>query len=99
MKKESFWKQIGVASAMGKGHDLDATGGGVARSVYEWPHWEGIMHHSLLALMLYALYVFYTQPAERKLSNVLLFAVLVAIDGLLHHFINRKNNVHTSYGV
>ena len=102
MKKESFWTQIGVTSAMGKGHGVlngGAEDGGRARAMYEWPHWEGIMHHFLLALMLYALYVFYTQPAERKLCNVLLFTVVVAVDGLLHHFINRKNNVQTSYGV
>lgn len=100
MKKESFWTQIGVTSAMGKGHGVDGGEGSLgARFMYEWPHWEGVMHHILLALMLYALYVFYTQPNERKLCNVLLFTVVVAIDGLLHHFINRKNNTQTSYGL
>lgn len=109
MKKESFWTQIGVTSAMGRGQGLDGSGsgggpgggagGGSLGVMYEWPHWEGIMHHVLLALILYALYVFYTQPSERKLCNVLLFTVVVAIDGLLHHFINRKNNQHTSYGL
>lgn len=65
--------------------------------LYEWKQWEGIMHHFLLILILYAMYVFITKPTERKLSNVLLFTIVVALDALLHHFINRKNNQATSY--
>ena len=67
--------------------------------MYEWPHWEGIMHHTVLAIILYAMYCMVKSPAERRLSNVLLLGIIFSLDAILHHFINRKNGVATSYGL
>ena len=67
--------------------------------MYEWPHWEGIMHHLALLLIVYALYCFVRTPSERKLTNILLLTIVFVLEALFHHFINRKNGLATSYGI
>ena len=64
---------------------------------YEWPQWEGILHHLLFALTMYAFYIFVVDSKERTLTNVLLFTVTIAINALLHQNINKKNKKETSY--
>ena len=67
--------------------------------LYEWPHWEGIMHHAVLAIIIYVIYIMIKSPTERRLSNILLLAIVFSLDAIFHHFINRKNGVVTSYGL
>jgi len=67
------------------------------KKFYEWENWEGIMHNILLLLILYILYLFITNKDNRKLSNILLFTIVIALDTLIHHNINRKNNKETIY--
>ena len=62
------------------------------KKFYEWEKWEGIMHNILFSLILYILYLFITNKDNRKLSNILLFTIVIALDTLIHQNINSKNN-------
>ena len=64
---------------------------------YEWNKWEGIMHHCLLGLTLYVLYLFKCHKRDRTLPNILLFTILIGLETLLHHSINTRNQTSASY--
>ena len=64
---------------------------------YEWHKWEAISHHILFALIIYILYLFISKKNNRSVTNILLLAVVVALDTIIHQNINIQNNTHTSY--
>ena len=55
------------------------------------------MHHALLLLVLYILYLFVVTKSERTLPNILLFTIIIGIDTLIHQNINIRNNKPTQY--
>ena len=50
---------------------------------YEWPKWEALSHHTLLALIIYIAYLFISNKNNRTTTNILLLAVIVRIG---HHY-------------
>lgn len=67
------------------------------KNFYEWSKWEGIMHHVLLLLLIYILYIFVVNKKERTLLNILLFTIIISIDTLIHQNINIRNHKETNY--
>ena len=61
------------------------------KDFYEWHKWFEIMHTILLLLILYIIYLFITNKDQRKLSNILLFTIIIALDTIIHQNINTKN--------
>jgi len=67
------------------------------KQFYEWSKWEGMMHNILLILIIYILYLFYSNKKERTLSNILLLTIIVSVEVLIHQNINKRNNKTTKY--
>ena len=67
------------------------------KKFYEWPKWEAIMHHLLFLIVLVALFCLYQKKSNRTLTNILLLAIVIALDTLLHQNINTRNNSRPSY--
>ena len=66
--------------------------GNYIKDFYEWHKWFEIMHTILLLFILYIIYSFITNKDQRKLSNILLFTIIIALDTIIHQNINTKNN-------
>ena len=103
MKKTNEVAANGIARSglgwSGAGSTSGALSESMGSLLYEWPHWEGIMHHFMLGLIVYAMYRFATQTSDRTLANILLFTVVVGLDAQLHHMINVRSGRGTSYGI
>jgi EamA domain-containing membrane protein RarD len=69
----------------------------ILKNFYEWDKWTGIMHNLLLLLVIYIMYLFYTNKSERTLNNILLFTIIIGIITILHQILNIYNNKTTSY--
>lgn len=67
------------------------------KSIIEWPELESISHIALAILYFYILFAFITDPNTRTLQNILLFAMITAIDTLIHQNINNRNNKYPQY--
>ncbi len=67
------------------------------RKFYEWAEWEPVMHNILAILIIFVLYKMYNNPAEFTVTNLLLLAVVIAIDTMIHLKINIRNNVIPTY--
>ena len=66
--------------------------GNYIKDFYEWNEWFVIMHTILLLLICYIIYSFITNKDQRKLSNILLFTIIIALDTIIHQNSNTKNN-------
>jgi len=69
----------------------------ILKNFYEWGKWEGLMHHFLLLLVIYIMYLFAVNKSERTLTNILLFAIVISVDTVIHQIINIRNKTTTSY--
>lgn len=69
----------------------------VLSNFYEWNKWESIMHHLLLLLIIYIVFVFLVNKKSRNLTNIILFTIVIAIEVIIHHLINVKNKKPTKY--
>ena len=69
----------------------------ILKNFYEWPKWEGFMHNLLCILIIYSIYLFISNKENMTLTNILLFTIVVGIDTLIHHHINKKNKSKTEY--
>jgi uncharacterized membrane protein len=67
------------------------------KNFYEWEKWEGIMHHFLLVLVIYVMYMFYVDKKNRTLPNILLFTIIISIDTLIHQNLNTRNQKNAAY--
>ena len=69
----------------------------ILKNFYEWGKWEGLMHNFLLLLVIYIMYLFAVNKSERTLTNILLFAIIISMDTIIHQIINIRNQTTTSY--
>ena len=69
----------------------------ILKNFYEWGKWEGLMHHFLLLLVIYIMYLFAVNKSERTLPNILLFTIIISVDTVIHQIINIRNQTTTSY--
>ncbi len=69
----------------------------ILQTFYEWPEWESIMHSLLFLLTMYILFMMYVNRKEITVTNMLLFAIIISIDILVHQNINNRNNRKPTY--
>lgn len=67
------------------------------RGLYEWEHWEGVMHFILLVLFVYTTYVLLMDRNNLTSTNLLLATIAVGIGTMVHQNINMRNNRRTRY--
>ena len=67
------------------------------KKIYEWENWEGIGHNILAILVIYIIYLFVVNKKDRTITNILLFAIIIALEILVHQNINMRNNKNTNY--
>lgn len=67
------------------------------KQFFEWEKWEGIMHGATLILFVVVVCMAVRHPEHITLTNVLLFAILVGVDTVVHQNINRRNRANVTY--
>ena len=67
----------------------------ILKNFYEWPQWESISHSILLLLTVYILYKSYNKGMN--VTDMLLLAIVIGIDTLIHQNINKRNSVKPTY--
>ena len=63
---------------------------------YEWEHWVGIMHHAVMILGIYIVYIM-IKKNKASVTNLLLLAILLSIMITIHQKINNENQQSTNY--